>query len=108
MFLGVSTGIHYILTTIAHNAPRPTDVRSVDVRHFPAAEENEAYEDHTDVVQEVGISRKISRGDGLGDTQFSKVYSRLDIYGYSGVLNVHCPVDRIHYISTIHLMFYQI
>ena len=31
----------------------PADIRSIDVRHLPAAKEDEAYEDHENVVQEV-------------------------------------------------------
>ena len=34
-------------------AGMPTDVRGPDVRHFPATEEDAAYQDHTDVVQEI-------------------------------------------------------
>ena len=55
-FLDVSHGPEETtLTEIsADNGFRPTNIRSPDVWHFPAAEEDEAYEDHATVVQEVG------------------------------------------------------
>lgn len=37
----------------AYHSLRPANIRSIDVRHLSAAEEDETYQDHADVVQEV-------------------------------------------------------
>ena len=45
----------------------PPHERGIDVRHFPVAEEDAAYEDHEDVVQEVAICCSFVHSDEFGE-----------------------------------------
>jgi hypothetical protein len=55
----------------------PTNIRGADVRYLPAAEEDAAYEDHEDVVQEVGemvYGAKPFEGQLQGHSCYSGLY----------------------------------
>jgi hypothetical protein len=52
MYLDVSDGNINTLEALL-TSPRPSYIRSADVRHLSAAEEDEAHKNHENVVQEV-------------------------------------------------------
>ena len=55
MFQDVSL-LHHVAYSSLLTYPRPPHIRSADVWNLPATEENAAYQDHADVVQEVVLA----------------------------------------------------
>ena len=70
----------------------------LDVRHLPIAEKDEIYEDHTDVVQEVGSrSRGVYKEIRLGCARQSRMYSAVRDARFLGVDRFHGPFGRMPY-----------